>query len=65
MGTGIRRWSHMKDSDIYVVLLDYDNGRRDISDIVFQNRNDAENHAQTLEKCVEVMSAYVRRTNVI
>lgn len=55
----------MKDSDIYVVLLDYDNGRRDISDIVFQNRNDAENHAQTLEKCVEVMSAYVRRTNVI
>ncbi len=55
----------MTASDVYVVLLDYHDGRRDISDLVFQSRNEAENHAQKLEKCAEIMLTYVRRTNVI
>jgi len=63
--TSIRRWSHMSDSDVYVILMDYNDGRRDISDLVFQSRNEAENHAQKLENCAEIMGTYVRRTNVI
>ncbi len=65
METDIRRRSLMNDSDVYVVLLDFHDGRRDISDVVFQSRNDAENHAQTLEKCKEIMFTIVRRANVI
>jgi hypothetical protein len=60
-----RRYGRMTASDVYVVLLDYHDGRRDISDLVFQSRNEAENHAQKLEKCAEIMLTYVRRTNVI
>jgi hypothetical protein len=55
----------MSDSDVYVILMDYNDGRRDISDLVFQSRNEAENHAQKLENCAEIMGTYVRRTNVI
>jgi hypothetical protein len=55
----------MSDSEVYVILMDYHDGRRDISDVVFQIRNDAENHAQTLENCKEIMFTYVRRTNIV
>ena len=55
----------MTASEVYVILLDLEDGRRDISDVVFQTRNDAENHAQTIENCAEVMHTYVRRTNMI
>jgi hypothetical protein len=55
----------MNDSDVYVILLDFHDGRRDISDVVFQSRNDAENHAQTLENCKEIMFTIVRRANVV
>ena len=55
----------MTASDVYVILLDFHDGRRDISDLVFQTRNDAENHAQTIENCAEIMHTFVRRANVI
>lgn len=55
----------MSDSEVYVILMDYHDGRRDISDVVFQTRNDAENHAQTIENCAEVMHTFVRRTSII
>ena len=65
METSIRRWNHMSDSDVYVILMDFHDGRRDISDVVFQTRNDAQNHAQTLENCKEVMFTIVRRANIV
>ena len=55
----------MSDSEVYVILMDYHDGRRDISDVVFQTRNDAENHAQTIENCAEVMHTFVRRASII
>ena len=55
----------MTASDVYVILLDLEDGRRDISDIVFQTRTDAENHAQTLENCKEIRFTIIRRASIV
>jgi|TARA_B100001778_G_scaffold50455_1_gene37664 hypothetical protein len=45
----------------YVILLEFVDGRRDISEVLYDNRNDAERYAMELENTDEVLFTMIRR----
>ena len=45
----------------YVILLEFVDGRRDISEVLYDNRHDAERHAMELENTDEVLFTMIRR----
>ncbi len=51
----------MSDSERFVILLEFVDGRRDISELIFKTRNEAERHAIELEHTNEVLFTMVRR----
>jgi len=55
----------MSASETFVILIEFETGRRDVSDLVFQNRESAESHAEKLEETSEVLWTSVRRTNLV
>tara|TARA_B100000073_G_C23528225_1_gene490904 strand:- start:506 stop:694 length:189 start_codon:yes stop_codon:yes gene_type:complete len=49
----------------YVILLEFVDGRRDVSELLYDNRNDAERHAMELENTDEVLFTMIRRAVLV
>ena len=49
----------------YVILLEFVDGRRDVSELLYDNRNDAERHAMELENTDEVLFTMIRRAMLV
>lgn len=55
----------MSESETFVILIEFDDGRRDISEVIFRNREDAESHAEDLELADEVFYTSIRRASLV
>jgi|TARA_B110000967_G_C18657601_1_gene446495 hypothetical protein len=55
----------MSESETFVILIEFEGGRRDVSDLIFQNRDSAELHGQKLEESLEVLWTTIRRTSLV
>jgi hypothetical protein len=55
----------MSESETFVILIEFDDGRRDISEVIFRNRKDADSHAKDLELADEVFYTSIRRASLV
>ena len=55
----------MSESETYVILIEFEDGRRDVSDLTFRSKDEAELHGSTLESASEVLWTTIRRTNSV
>ena len=55
----------MSESETFVILIELDDGRRDISEVIFRNRKDADSHAKDLELADEVCYTSIRRASLV
>jgi hypothetical protein len=55
----------MSESETFVILIEFEDGRRDISEVIFRHRQDAESHAEELELATEVFYTSIRRASLV
>tara|TARA_R110001599_G_scaffold79204_2_gene214655 strand:+ start:4902 stop:5072 length:171 start_codon:yes stop_codon:yes gene_type:complete len=55
----------MSESETYVILIEFEDGRRDVSDLIFRSKAEAESHGSNLEATSEVLWTSIRRTNLV
>lgn len=55
----------ISETERFVILLEFVDGRRDISELIFNSRHEAEIHALQLENTDEVLFAMIRRASLV